>query len=934
MTLRVNPEFATTLGAALASNLAWSNAFKTGLGATRRVICKVAPLGTAQEDVYNVGTKFRDAAITGTMVVEGGIVTNYGVTSNLTTSIPANLSAGVAILRIEGNGNWVEGTLGLTGSNCDFVLPSNPTATNSIAVLPNTRIKPPPFLWSGIGFQPPALDADAPAYIRFMNWQNPTDPVEIGRVYFNKRIENWCFTDADVSAAMGDVRVTQSTNTVVYGNATMGFFEFSAMLFSMNSAANGSEDKTLHQTLINCKPTSDTSGNWPRYPRYGGYKKATRTLGTVAPIVQREYGLSKTFPPAFKAEIWRAGGTTPIFTHEMRDGLPINSSELTDFPTTTKALRPKWNCAQLLFWQSAEPKMNPNKAKFFSGLDPRSIRHSMNKEKAAFYGAYCIYKPDQTLATEHWYAVDKWPTPVSATIAAATPSQDPYLYIQTSNGESAPWSTPQYAVDWMGLPAAEKGNMSTGISLIQGYGYEPGSYTMHNHYCGPGSVRIDRSSVAPGPIAIHMSNPSFVHLRSNTPIAEMVRHWNMGYFNHSVHYFTDAAGFTTLPLAEVQQSKWGYGKGFYNTNDSYVTGGVEYTVPQLAPANQFTVHPDEPHWGAYVDENNNMPWNGYCLDGLHDYTTPFYTAVMYSSPAHAYAWLHRYIAHLLVMGPAAPTSNMTSDIGIRSFAWMLLHDTHAWKIASDHQFGVRREEAFNRLVGFFNSAYRDYYVPLYVTNDQSIPMKVMRNLGQNVKYSAGKWYVNSFALHHYTGGVLAQMKQFGLWDLLWNHSTTVRLGMTMVLKMLDTGSIAYFLQTNAQYVGGIYGGDPALCLNNTDSSNAEVPANWGDWLTRVITNPADKTAISFARKGDGTPRTPDTSMFLPFQWVKIRKDYFGDIHCDYDLNAAATLCEGWQADRAEFINGLETSGEYKSEIRRLDWHYPPGYGFLNPPTPA
>lgn len=85
-------------------------------------------------NVYASGTVFRNAALTGDMTITNGLITNYGYTSDLTVSLAADLATGKSVMRIEGNGNWIEGTLGLTGSGCDFILPSNPTATNGFSL--------------------------------------------------------------------------------------------------------------------------------------------------------------------------------------------------------------------------------------------------------------------------------------------------------------------------------------------------------------------------------------------------------------------------------------------------------------------------------------------------------------------------------------------------------------------------------------------------------------------------------------------------------------------------------------------------------------------------------------------------------------------------------------------------------------------------------
>lgn len=120
MALTVNTELSALLAAA-ATKTEWTAILITALGATRRVVCK------------RNGTTFRDCALTGTMQASAGSITFAGYTSDTTTYLAADLSTGSSTLRIEGGGHWVEGTLGLAASGCDFILAANPTTSNGFA---------------------------------------------------------------------------------------------------------------------------------------------------------------------------------------------------------------------------------------------------------------------------------------------------------------------------------------------------------------------------------------------------------------------------------------------------------------------------------------------------------------------------------------------------------------------------------------------------------------------------------------------------------------------------------------------------------------------------------------------------------------------------------------------------------------------------------
>lgn len=927
MTLRVNTSFGTALANARASNIAWSTAFKNGLGTNRRVICvRHADAATPEENVFATGTVFRNAAITGEMSIVAGVIAYYGDTSDLTVALAADLATGKSVLRIEGNGNWIEGTLGLVGSNCDFVFPANPTTTNSIAVSPNTRISPPPFLPSGTGYTPPPLNADAPAYVSIEDWTNPSSVVEAGRIYFNTRIKNWVFEDAAVAAEIGDVRVTQSNGIVLHGQ-----FEFGATLFSCNPAVNSVPGKVLHEVLIGCKPTEE---NWPRYPRHGGYRKGVRTINGEG----RSYGVTDTFPPPFKAKICTASGTV-LFTHEMHDGLPINSPQLSDVPTKTKAIRPHWNCGQMLPWQSEKPKLSSKARHYFPGVHAQCLRPSLNKSKDSSNAPYPLYEIGQPgNSSGLWFAMAKWPLPCgeAAFVADEATRKDPYLYnIGPTLGESAGWWTQPWMKTFFNVPDSDLGSLEYGMGLYQGWGYEPGSWSAHDFYTGPGGMRIDRS-VIPTPIALHMTKADFVHMRDGTPIEEMVDHWNKAYFNEPYFWITDARTLASVPVEEVIFGDWAFGRSYYGGLDYYTAGGMEKAIPIFAIGQGKTSEPAQPHFGAFTDTNYRMPWNGASIDTLHNYSCPGWVTLLYNSPMYAYANKMRYMASIMCHLGTRDTyadDSAHSYFGRRNHAWRILQHTMMWKLASDHPLGIKRAAVEERLIGELTAVYNYFTVPIHIQNNQEPLYKTLRNLGVYVEYAAatGGWQAASFGLTYYMAHALQLMRQTGLFRRMYDYSEITREALLTIIKLLDVGSIAFFNQTNGNYigqVGSVYGGYPYLMIGDNKAVNPIVPESWAEYKAKVC--PQDGQG-SWIRRADGTLKSPDSSEQLRSQWPGIRKAYFPDIPCDYDVDMACNIVDGFHNEWAAEIARLESNGTPKNAIRNYEYKLPVGYGRILPP---
>jgi hypothetical protein len=925
MTLRVNPEFATLLRAAATTNIAWSNAFKAALGSSRRVICKRhANASTPQENVYDTGVKFRDAALTGDMTVKGGIVTGYGFTSNLTTALAADLNSGISILRIEGNGNWIEGTLGLVGSNADFVLPANPTATNSIAVSPNLRINPPPFLPSGTGYAPPALDSDAPAYVIVDNYTDPANVVQVKRIDFNKRVKNWTFEDAEYAANVGDVRVMQSTDSVVYGDMEIGF-----TLLSVDPQVGTVDGKVKHQILGAYMPTAS---NWPNYPRPngatgGGYRQGTRNINGLS----LAYGISNTFPGPHKIRIFAANDRLLGTIDMPRDGLPINSPELSEVPTTTKPLRPHMHCAAMVFWESHPSKLNSYSKKYFSGIAPEFMRPSQMKQQANANAVYPMYGFQQGDGFGQWYAVSKWCSPANASAtAAAAGTLDPYLYT-TGNG----FSTPVWA-NWYGAQAGDFGTTTNAIQHIMQYGYEPGSFSCHDLFSGPGGYRVDRA-IIPDPIAIHMTDPAWVHLHDGASITAMVAEWNKAYFNHAIHHFTDVKTFAGLPVQEVLDGKWANYQQYYGGS---IYTDINHAVAKFVWGAGGTEFPDRPHYGAFTDASYRMPWNGFSVDFLHNYTSPGWAALLYNSPAHAVSQKFRYFEHIQCMALRTRADSTWQEFGLRSHAWILFQESMMWKLASDHPLGVSRAQVERRIEDCLIGLYNNITVPVFVNNDQSMRSRGIRNLGLWVEWQVSygtSWYARSFTLHYYMAHALVVWRQFGLMKVMMARSEACRQAILTIIKLLDKGAIDYYLDTDGCYSGSVYGASINLWVGDRTihDESVEIASSWADWLSRV--NPKASPQEDLVHNADGTLRGTNNTKGLDIgewsrlQWPFIRRDYFADIPCDRDVNACCTKINGWLQVYTDRVNALVASNASKRSIAGAEPAVHPALGRLLPP---
>lgn len=839
--LTFNPSLKATLDSGV-TKAAWANALQVALGNNRRVRCfRDAASGAANASV--TGTEFMNVAATGPLTIQTGNIVGLGTLSNITIRNAADLTSGTCVLRIEGaNGNWVQGSLGPSGSGSDFIMSGNASASTNTgyAFVAGSGVNS-PTLDTGIGPLSPTLTASAPYSVTIEDWTNGTSGVVVGTILLNNQWQNMVFDDPEIALNMGDVK-TFGPNTSV----TFEKFVFGAVMFAASNQLAASGTEPLYQVLISCKPTA---ANWPNYPTFSGWIEGTST----------------TFPLAFKAVIKTQSGTV-LYTHQMRDGLPINSPLLSDQDMGNRPMRPWFNCGMMLPWQSFKPNMSSFKAKWHPGFADGYNRSTVGRTHYSTRQCVPLINANSLNGMGNIYEMPKWPYPADENILSTEVNNDSRFNF----GANVPWWTVQHR-----------------SYLATGWGYEPGAYGPHDRYTGPGGARHDRMVMAT-PIAIALQDPTFVTASHGDSIQDMIDHWNLNYFNNSYHYVTDVTTFATINFEEALRGIWGNGRTYYGPNDSYVAAGKDKTIPLFAMQASYSSNDAKPYHGAYIDARGHMPWNGDCIDFYHNYGNAAFAGIFWNSPMHAYAAKHREITSMLCQlntsdGSGAPRGKFL----IRQNSWVIMNHVLSWKLTSNHPtLGISRKTVEDRFQRELEAVYDYIYKPLMIDNEQGIYANAVRQLGvgmylqpDGVTWAQG----HAMGLQAYMGPAFVMMKQFGMWQVMMNKSEKCKQALLFTFRCLDMMSAEYVLETDArdQFINfTIANGTPQVTTYNSWKEVSDATPKVG--LQDMITS-ADGT--KYGQPGSKQPNGTDMSgaveqdiaVHIQFQWLSIRKFYFPEI---------------------------------------------------------
>lgn len=677
MTVTLSPGLHALIAAAPKTKTGYASALRDGLGNARRLILSKG------------GTEFLNTGMTGAMTVSSAGITGFGTMAGVTVRQAADLlSGGGGILRIEGNGEWYQATIGLSKAAqmaagvleanvalYDYYLPANPTATSGYGFEVGAKIKAPRFYATGVGPTAPLVTSEFPHFISHEDWTNPASPVITKTIPLDTRGDDLVYEDTELASNMGDVRVTYSSDSIVFGTGGDAF-EHGFVVLSLNQALNEEDPtKPVHQVIPAIKPY----GRWAGYPTADGYNATT----------------DNTYPAPFKYVLHRADMSV-IQRIEMSDALAINDATLTQSfgNGVTTPLRPHITCGTLPILQTNLIKDSTFAEKFFPGMV--SISPSAGKQGFSSNGASIFNIHQQQNSTLHFYAAPWKPIPYGAPVDVADDSDkpDPHLYTIGTNSAG-----PHHR--------------------LGGLMFDYGSVTLQDRYTGPGGSRFDRHALS-SQLVLYMTDKAGVRPKGQYSYKTIKHHYGLAFFNHNMHWVTEVKRHGTLPVDDVLSGLYSQMNGYYLQNgNQYVAGGLAKHV------NVFNLK-----LSNYVDKNGRWPWQGDDTDYLHPYRAPGQWTMFFNSPMHTIAQKHMLITTFLAQaGLGCGVGDPKGYWMTRRHAWRLLQLIVSWKCGTQHELGVSQAMIEKHLQRELENEHDKIYVPAVVNNDPAPYFVALRNFG-------------------------------------------------------------------------------------------------------------------------------------------------------------------------------------------------------------
>jgi hypothetical protein len=701
----------------------------------------------------------------------------------------------------------------------------------------------------------PALTPDAPHTFEVWDWTNPEKPVLEGTIKLDKRIDDFIYQDADMAADNGAIAVYQSTQSVMLGDIEIGF------------------------TMLAADKSNTESGRTPLYQVLGAF--AHRGTWTSYPASDTfDQKLHTTFPTPFKVVMKNSEGRV-LHTFQMQDGLPINDPSLNQWKSESRPVRPKFSVFMMLPWQNTRPRASSKKTHYYPGMTADGLRPSCSKGHISVLSCEPLltggYGRNSMNGLANIYGAPRWPRPY----ATYSPEiKDPYLTNNEFN---------------------RGGGSAFGAAWLEGWDYEPGSYSTHNWYTGPGGPRFDRC-VIPSVVALWATQPNGRRLQENVPHRDWLDGWAMAYFNHGNHWVRDVKTMALMDSREVMFKPW-------DLTGNYYGGGKNSprTVRINGDQRDGTTE-------ANADRNGNLWANGWARDGLHSYCNAGWIALLLNSPMHAIGSRFDVANQLMMSGE--PTRSIRDQYMVRSQAWRWLHYVMAWKLASRHPLGLAREDVEGSFVQHLEQTYKEIYVPQVIEKKDDPFFKGLRNVGQamiNDGSDGGKWISQGGGLGYYMAHVLQLMKQTGMWTAMMARGGHVRDVLLLQLRNMDQFALGLHADTSAVW-----------------SMSIAVPKDgvFPDDMAHYYQLYGDKVADMF-RDGKANPvGDRDVAIHIIAQYVYIRRDYFPEIPHPKLAAAVAKL----DARLASVSTRVAAAGD-PNKKREADHVYRvPGLAPIRPPA--
>lgn len=827
----------------------WGAVLNSALGPNKRIVAK-KDVDLNAADPWSTGTVFRDVAVTGPLVMEGGKVVDLGEIFGTSVSVAAALNT-PTLVRLTGNNRYVELTLGLPGSGAELIADGPYTANNGFGLKADFALSGPVFQRSGLGPAAPELDADAPAFLRIWDWTSGSGVI-VDTKPINVRKLDIVADHPAIAAELGDVRKTIMQDGIVFGTGG-DCFKFAATMLAIHSGLNmDNAAKPVYQVQVRAVPWN----RWSTFPYRGAFDIANDTLA----------------PNAFKAEILRADGTSlHIFelystqTGGNGTGKPINHAQQSRYWTTEAPLQPSWTCHMTLRWDSARIKPSTKVQHYLPVMDSLSL-HGSN-------------------VTAFDSAPEQWPMVT-----------DNYLANGLGMHRVSPkWSRKrgEYFDTNIFDPDLNYGQMSRDDYITQaiGYGYEPGATCHHTWFMSPGGSRHDRA-LWPDLVTRWVALPNGTRAHGNVPNFELVRQYNFGYANEGCHYFTDVVAGKSIPKDKLKRGNICY-------NDTYYNGGNEdFTTDLPNSAIRLLTMGNAHHGNMMVDKNGRVFTGQYQRDNQHNYSNSAVGGYLLNDPMSMLEAKQFFDSGIAAnwgfsSGPFNPGEFLT-----RQFAWHMGQFANTWMVTTNDETTMSRAELEAMWLDFLSRVH-DAIMPGYIA--QSAPtFRYLKKLGSTLN---GEWFMINNEWHmkrelatdpkaFYLGLVLVLMKQSGSWASLRAKSVKAQEILDLMVVSLAKQSVDCFLDGGGRIDNRNYLQWWADPFPVSDTSVAPPADGWASYVpTKGLTD--------WIRLEDGSVRGNGyiegdglNTQHFRAQYVHILKNFFPEFNFPR-VDAAISKVQEW-----------------------------------------
>lgn len=812
------------------SKVLWCELLALALGDTRKMVCAGADSG----DPFNTDNPsrqvFRDVDLSGTISTAGAVISNFGFVSNSRVKLAADLSVGVAAIRITNadGSRWVQGSYGLTGSGADFTTAANPTAASGESI--SATILPPPNMPSGLGPASPAWHSRTPKTVVLESYESGTW-TEVDRVDFTERQKDVSLSHTFLGGQIGDAAWWIPSRPMRLDGADGAAHWFFPQLFRQDASTSRSGARPLELIWVSARPVDDgLPGDWSTFPAMG---IGPQSGGTI--VYSKENPRHSTIPLNFRLRYLNDQGVEegrsdwPDRTGAFPQGRPINDraavqNQFYNPATGGKAtldsgndgtgpywgdgvsvVEPFWNIAQPIWWESEMPADMPGV--LMNGFEsdvliPQARYYSTTNPADYLYARYA----DQMLGMNFPWVMTEYPR--NRAVQTHMTPVDPQSSDPNNVGDYRGWA----------------------IGYRQVAGWRNG----HDIYPGPGGQRFDRAAI-PHQVALFLSDREGVRTEGAVPNRTIAWEFCKGYANLSRAFVKDRF-LTSIPKNEGISGAWALKAAHYGAGNKAYDKQIE--MCKISGLKKDA-----------VDYAGRHPYSWQQPEGIHHgYSHAAIGLLAFRDIRFAilqrFHWDTHWMSTLGYSGASTnPAGETEGYFGTRQGAWRFGAHLWTWLAAGEHQLLYSRSQVENRFQTELQMIDTNIWQPSMVNNEQTLYMQGIKRFGQGMKVGVNvNGAVEVGGNKAYYMGLFAFLaKTSGFWDTMKAKSQGCANGLAAILHMLDTGSIDWVMGTDAKWAGYVFAGDPNLDTNEDHNMGhmicsadlptgtptvADLPADW------------------------------------------------------------------------------------------------------------